>query len=90
MMEEIIKNTTVTDLEVSSWKEEIVGDLEVISYQGKEVTLIDVKHNTQVAKLLDELDHIRNSERTPDQKISALIDIIIRGVQFRPLLIRSK
>jgi hypothetical protein len=62
----------------------------VFSWQGEEASLIDAKHNAQVAKLLDELDHIRNSECTPDQKIAALIDIIIRGVQFRPLLVREK
>lgn len=70
-MKEIIKNTIVTASEVSSWR-------------GEEVPLMDAKHNAQAAKLLGELDHIRNSEFTPDQKIAALIDIIIRGVQFRP------
>ena len=93
-MKEIINNTTVTDLEVISWREEelslIDAKHEVFSWQGEEASLIDAKHNAQVAKLLDELDHIRNSERTPDQKIAALIDIIIRGVQFRPLLVREK
>jgi hypothetical protein len=49
----------------------------------KEVPLMTAKHNAKVRKLLNELDFIRNAPNDPDVKIAALIDIMVRGIDFK-------
>ena len=73
-MKNIIKNTEITVEEVNQWR-----------WRGtiKEVPLMTAKHNAKARKLLNELDFIRNAPNDPDVKIAALIDIIIRGIDFK-------
>jgi predicted nucleic acid-binding Zn ribbon protein len=73
-MKNIIKNTEITVEEVNQWR-----------YRGtiKEVPLMTAKHNAKVRKLLNELDFIRNAPNDPDVKIAALIDIMVRGIDFK-------
>ena len=73
-MKEIIKNTEVTVAEVNRCRKQGTID---------EIPLMTAKRNAKAAKLLGELDFIRNVPNDPDLKIAALIDIIIRGIEFK-------
>lgn len=73
-MKDIIKNTPITVAEVNHWRKQGTID---------EIPLMTAKYNAKAAKLLDELDFIRNVPNDPDVKIAALIDIIIRGIEFK-------
>lgn len=73
-MKDIINNTEIDVADIDQWRKKGTAD---------EIPLIDAKYNAKAVRLLDELYQIRLSQDDPDTKINALIDILIRGVQFK-------
>lgn len=77
-MKEIINNTSVTPEEVKLWRKQGTDE---------EVPLMVAKYNAKAGTLLEELNDIRyNRVNTIDdvnEKIDKLIDILIRGIEFK-------
>lgn len=77
-MKEIINNTSVTPEEVKLWRKKGTEE---------EVPLMVAKYNAKVGTLLEELNDIRydriNSIDDVNEKIDKLIDILIRGIEFK-------
>jgi hypothetical protein len=78
MMHSIIGHTPVTVEQVKTWRKQGTD---------KEVPLMVARHNAQVSNLLDELNNIRYARVTDvddvNNKIDKLIEILIRGVNFK-------
>ena len=73
-MNKIIENTEITAADVASWRHQ--GTLD-------EVPLMVAKHNAKVARLIEELEFIRDVDNDPDVKIAALVSILLRGIEFK-------
>ena len=78
MMNSIIKNTPVSVDQVKKWRKQGTDE---------EVPLMVAKHNAQVSILIDELNSIRDIRAIGiddmNYKIDRLVEIILRGVEFR-------
>lgn len=71
-MKEIIKNTPGTIAETKRWRD-----------KNPEMPLMNAVHNAKASILMDELNDIRNNLDDPNEKINRIIDIIIRGIDFK-------
>jgi hypothetical protein len=73
-MKTIIKNTPVDVDEVNRFRKRGTEE---------EIPLMTAKYNAQVSRLLDELYVIRNETDDVDEKVDMLIEIMIRGIEFK-------
>lgn len=77
-MNSIIAHTPITVEQVKQWRKQGTD---------QEVPLMVAKHNAQVSNLLDELNDIRYARATDvddvNNKIDKLIEILLRGVNFK-------
>ena len=71
-MKEIIRNTPITVEEVKRWR-----DL------NPNMLPMTAKYNARVSILIDELTAIQSEVDDPNEKINRLIDILIRGIEFK-------
>jgi ssDNA-specific exonuclease RecJ len=78
MMNSIIKNTPVSVDQVKQWRKQGTDE---------EVPLMVAKHNAKVSNLIEELNDIRYTRVIDvddvNNKIDKLVEIILRGVEFR-------
>ena len=77
-MNSIIKNTPVSVDQVKQWRKQGTDE---------EVPLMVAKHNAKVSNLIEELNDIRYTRVIDvddvNNKIDKLVEIILRGVEFR-------
>jgi hypothetical protein len=71
-MKDIIKNTPGTIAETKKWRD-----------RNPEMPLMHAVYNAKASILIDELHDIRNNLDDPNEKINRLIDILIRGIEFK-------
>lgn len=75
-MKEIIKNTPSTIAETKRWRD-----------KNPEMPLMNAVHNGRASILIDELNKIKydrvNDIDDVNEKISKLVDIMIRGIEFK-------
>lgn len=71
-MKEIIQNTPITVEEVKRCR-----DL------NPNMLPMTAKYNARVSILIDELTAIQSEVDDPNEKINRLIDILIRGIEFK-------
>jgi ssDNA-specific exonuclease RecJ len=78
VMNSIIKNTPVSVDQVKQWRKQGTDE---------EVPLMVAKHNAKVSNLIEELNDIRYTRVIDvddvNNKIDKLVEIILRGVEFR-------
>jgi hypothetical protein len=76
MMKDIIQNTPGTIAETKRWRD-----------KNPEMSLANAAYNGKASILMDELNDIRYDRVTDiddvNEKISKLIDIMIRGIEFK-------
>lgn len=77
-MDSVIRNTPITVEQVKIWRQEGTDN---------EVPLMIARHNAQVSNLMVELNDIRYARATDvddvNNKIDKLIEILLRGVNFK-------
>jgi len=77
-MKEIINNTSVSDEEIKLWRKKGTEE---------EAPLMVAKYNAKAGTLLEELSIIQydsvNSIDDVNEKINKLINILLRGIEFK-------
>lgn len=78
-MKDIIKNTPGTIAETKKWRD-----------KNPEIPLMYAVHNAKASILMDELNEIRfarvNDIDDVNQKIDKLIEIMLRGIEFKGVI----